>query len=76
MRCARGDVVPPRAVYPQGWGSGGTIPAAVDAWVRTVLKNGAASDTFGEMQSLVNRMEVNGKLRERAWVRQRGKKKS
>lgn len=33
------------------------MPAAVDAWVRTVLKNGAASDTFGEMQSLVSRME-------------------
>jgi hypothetical protein len=29
----------------------------VDAWVRVVTKDGAASDMFGETQSLVNRTE-------------------
>lgn len=32
-------------------------PVAVDAWVRVVTKDGAASDMFGETQSLVNRTE-------------------
>ena len=32
-------------------------PAVVDAWVRVVMKDGAASDKFGETQSLVNRTE-------------------
>ena len=46
----------PRAGSPRGYprggaGRGGRPPFAVDAWVRVVLKNGAASDTFGEMQS-------------------------